>query len=586
MDTVFEPSLDLFPVGCVVTNLQRKILYSNSYFDRQYGYDEERVAGVDLFSILSKASQIIYDSYLMPLLVHEGQCDEIRLGIVAPNGKAMPVIVSARLEAPEGQKIFWSISNASRSEEMYKELAAAKELLQQKVSLLHSLADTDELTGLLNRAALTRHLNQQMGSSRSSENAFALAFLDLDGFKEINDAYGHDVGDKLLRLVAKRMAANLRTHDIVSRFGGDEFVVIMQGNLGDSSAMDSLDRLIHQLSQPFHIGSLSLSISASAGITLYPQTEPIASDQLIRQADQAMYQAKLTGRNRVCMFNLDKELAQKGQHQKATEIQAAIAEHQFELYFQPKVNMRTGQVLGAEALIRWNHPTQGLLGPASFLSDVSESHQGVELGRWVIAAALAQMGSWHDQGRNINVSVNIAGYHLQHSSFVEELALMLAKFPMLRKQQLELEVLETNAINDIDQVSIVLAACKNLGVNISLDDFGTGYSTLGHLKVLTVDVLKIDRSFVKDMLSSQGDLAILKGVISFAQAFECDVIAEGVETLQHGQRLIELGCEMGQGYYIARPMPAVDLPAWTDAWQQSQYENKFKFTARAAGNKG
>lgn len=576
MYTAADLSLDLFPVGCLVTNLQREILFFNSYFNRHYGYAGDDLAGADLFAILSKGSQIIHDSYLMPLLVQEGHCDEIRLGIKAENGETIPALVSARLEGSGKEHVFWSFSSATRSEEIYEELATAKQLLQQKVSLLHSMADTDELTGLPNRAALTRHLNQQMSYSKSSETAFALAFVDLDGFKEINDRHGHPVGDKLLRMVAKRITANLRTKDIVSRFGGDEFVIITRGDFGARSAMDSLTRLLQQLSEPFDIGPLSLSISASAGITLYPQTEPIASDQLVRQADQAMYQAKLTGRNRVCLFNVDKELAQRGKHQKAAEIKDAIADEQFELYYQPKINMRTGKVLGAEALLRWNHPAQGLLAPASFLPDVSECHQGLDLGRWVITAALAQLRSWHDQGVSINVSVNIAGYHLQHSDFVAELASMLAKFPALRKQQLELEVLETNAINDIDQVAVVLGACKRLGVKISLDDFGTGYSTLGHLKALKVDVLKIDRSFVKDMLTSAGDLAILRGVISFAQAFDCEVIAEGVETLQHGQRLMELGCEMAQGYYIAKPMPAGELPAWIQVWEQSQYEKKFR----------
>lgn len=574
---LFSP--DEFPVGCLVTDFKRQILYSNAFFAHRFGYSANRLAGSDLFTLLSRASQILYDSYLIPLLMREDRCDEIRLSLVTRSGDSVPVAVNVQRDAADSQRIFWSITIASQADQMFEELAEAKELLQQKVSQLHTLSDTDQLTGLPNRTAITRHLNRQISNVKAGELAFALAFIDLDGFKEINDHYGHQVGDKLLQLVAKRMTRNLRGDDVIARFGGDEFVLLLHGDFGTGAAEDSLNRLIRQIAKPFDVDSLRLEVSASAGVTLFPQSEATEPDQLIRQADQAMYQAKLAGRNQLCLFNVDQERFQKDRNEELAAIRAGMNAGQFELYYQPKINMRTGQVLGAEALLRWNHPDHGLVGPAAFLPVVSDTVLGLELGQWVIANALSQLDDWHRQGLDIHVSVNIAGYHLQHEGFLRELGQMLADVQAVPKHLLELEVLETSTIEDVDQISTVLTACKSLGIRVSLDDFGTGYSTLGHLRDLTVDTLKIDRSFVKDMLTNPGDLAILKGVIGFARAFQCDVIAEGVETWQQGQRLIDLGCEWGQGYYIARPMPAHALEPWVHEWRRQDFQDRFFVTS-------
>ncbi|SFR80616.1 diguanylate cyclase (GGDEF) domain-containing protein [Marinobacter daqiaonensis] len=568
-------SLDDFPVGCLVSDLKRQILYSNVFFEKRFGHAAHDLAGADLFTLLTRASQIIYDSYIVPLLLREGSCDEIRLSLVSRAGDALPVVANIWRDDTGGGRIYWSLSSASRAERMFQELAEARELLQQKVAQLHTLSDTDQLTGLANRTAMTRHLSQQMSNVRAGQSAFALAFIDLDGFKKVNDQHGHQMGDKLLRRVARRMASNLRSDDLIARFGGDEFVILMHGDFSTGTAEESLNRLVQQLAEPFEVDSEPLEISASVGVTLYPQSEEIDPDQLIRQADQAMYQAKLAGRNQLCLFNADREKIQRDRNEELAAIRSGLAAGEFELYYQPKINMLTGQVLGAEALLRWNHPVLGLTGPATFLAAVNDTPVGLEMGRWVIANALAQLQDWHRQGLELPVSINIAGYHLQHPDFLADLSRMLADVSELPKQLLELEVLETSTIEDVDQISSVITACKSLGIQVSLDDFGTGYSTLGHLRDLTVDTLKIDRSFVKDMLTNAGDLAILKGVIGFARAFECNVIAEGVETWQHSQRLIDLGCEWGQGFYIARPMPAGALETWVRDWREHGFHDKF-----------
>lgn len=578
MGTTEPITLDHFPVGSLVSNASRQVIFSNSYFARKYGYSVNELVGKDFFSLLSRASQIMYDSYLMPMLVREGCCEEIRLTFITAAGENVPAVVSARLEEGNNRRIFWSVGHAARSEQLFEELTEARKLLQQKVSLLHTLSDTDQLTGLPNRSALTRHLTQKISLFAKGELAFALAFIDLDGFKEVNDQYGHYMGDKVLKLIAKRMASNLRSDDLIARFGGDEFVVLLHGHFNAAMAEESVNRLIRQISEPLEIDSLTLHVSASVGVTLYPQTENITPDQLIRQADQAMYQSKLAGRNQMSLFNVDNEKHQKEKHTELHAIKAAMAANEFELYYQPKVDMRSGKVLGAEALIRWNHPVEGLKGPATFLPIITETNIGLDLGQWVIVTALEQLQAWLSEDLDIHISVNISGYHLQAPDFLKNLTRVLSAFPDIPKHRFELEVLETSTIEDVEKVSLVLSSCRMMGIRVSLDDFGTGYSTLGHLRDLSVDTLKIDRSFVKDMLTNPGDLAILKGVIGFGQAFECDLIAEGIETFQHAQSLMELGCDWGQGYYIARPMPAASFIEWVCDWRETGFVKKFKAT--------
>ncbi|NDL69047.1 sensor domain-containing protein [Vreelandella alkaliphila] len=569
-------SLDDFPVGCMVTDYKRRILYSNHYLEQYHGYSTNELLGADLFTLLSKASQIMYDTYIVPILIREKQCDEIRLSLITRSNSKLPIVVSVHCDGRANERLFWSISSASRSDQLFEELTETKQLLEQKVSLLRTLSDTDQLTGLPNRAALTNHLDQKILNLKQDGMAFALAFVDLDGFKEVNDRYGHQMGDKILQLVAKRLANNLRSDDLIARFGGDEFVIFLNGRFSADLVEESLSRLISKLAEPFDIDSVLLKLSASIGVTLYPQSKEVEPDQLIRQADQAMYQAKLAGKNQICLFNVDNEQVQKGKNSELSAIRVAMEADQFELYYQPKINMLTGRVLGAEALIRWNHPTEGLKAPATFLPVLNNTSTGVELGRWVVNSALCQLQVWLQQGLDIHVSVNIDGYHLQHSRFLSDLSELLADFPNLPKQRLELEVLETSTIEDVSHVYSVLNVCRMMGIRISLDDFGTGYSSLSHLRDLSVDTLKIDRSFVKNMLTSVGDLAILKGVIGFAHAFECDLVAEGVETLQHSQQLIDLGCECGQGYFIARPMPANAFKRWVEEWNEGEFKRKFK----------
>jgi EAL domain-containing protein (putative c-di-GMP-specific phosphodiesterase class I) len=287
----------------------------------------------------------------------------------------------------------------------------------------------------------------------------------------------------------------------------------------------------------------------------------------MRHADQAMYVAKQAGKNRYHFFDTAQDNAIKTQGQSIDDISSALHKREFVLHYQPKVNMRTGEVIGVEALIRWQHPVRGLIPPLEFLLAIEGHAVSLELGEWVIDEALRQINQWRNIGVDLPISVNISAYQLQQEHFTTRLAGLLAAHPELPPHCLELEILETSALHDISQVSATMNACQELGVRFALDDFGTGYSSLTYLKRLPTYLIKIDQSFVRDMLEDKDDLAIVEGVVGLAKAFRRKVIAEGVETIAHGVALLQLGCELAQGYGIARPMPAGEIPEWIFRWE-------------------
>jgi len=432
---------------------------------------------------------------------------------------------------------------------------------------LDRIAHYDALTALPNRVLLANRLEQAMVRAERSGGQLALCYLDLDGFKAVNDDHGHGTGDRLLVTLAQRMKECLREGDTVARLGGDEFVVVLTDLSSSTLCMSLVRRLIHAIDQPVEIEGQGLRVSSSVGVTFYPQKERVEADQLLRQADQAMYQAKLAGRNRFHVFDVERDELLRGQHVQLGQIRDAMDRQEFVLHYQPKVNMRTGAVVGAEALIRWAHPELGLLPPAAFLPVIEQHQLDVELGRWVLDTALAQTEAWEVQGLVLPVSVNVSAHFLQQADFLLELEGLLARHPDVPSGRLELEVLESSALSDIERASMVIESCSRLGVRVALDDFGTGYSSLSYLKRLPASVLKIDQSFVRDMLDDPDDLSILEGILGLAGAFRREVVAEGVETLEHGRLLLHLGCELAQGYGIARPMPAEQLPGWIATWR-------------------
>ena len=445
---------------------------------------------------------------------------------------------------------------------LFTDIMPLKEHQQQ----LERIAHYDVLTNLPNRVLLADRLEQAISQSLRRKQSVAVVFLDLDGFKAINDQYGHDVGDNLLIALSHSIKDALREGDTLARIGGDEFVAILVDLEHPKDCEPVLERLLQSASNAMMVGNTEMRVSASIGVTLYPQ-DGADADQLIRHADQAMYTAKQSGKNRYQLFDVAQEDAIQVHRESLEGIRNALHQREFVLYYQPKVNMKTGVVIGVEALIRWQHPVRGLLLPADFLP-VIENHQiSVDVGEWVIDTALSQIAEWQAAGLDMPISVNVSARQLQQDNFVTRLSEVLTTYPEVNPAFLELEILETSALEDMNHTSEVMRACHNIGVHFALDDFGTGYSSLTYLKRLPADILKIDQSFVRDMLDDPDDLAIVDGVVGLASAFRRQVIAEGVETIAHGELLLPLGCELAQGYGIACPMPAMNIPNWVKTWR-------------------
>lgn len=430
---------------------------------------------------------------------------------------------------------------------------------------LEVMAHYDPLTKLPNRLLFSDRFKQALAHSKQSKTLLAICFLDLDNFKPINDNYGHEVGDQILIEVSRRISDNIQPTDTISRQGGDEFTLLI-------SAMDSfrkcervLTDLLQVITEPYIIKGETHYVSVSIGVTLSP-LDNSDIDTLLRHADQAMYQAKELGKNQYRLFNV-LENEESGRD----DIRTALLSDQLHLHYQPKVNMKTGNIFGAEALIRWQPPQGDMLFPCDFLPAIGNTELEKEVGDWVIKTALSQLRIWIKQGLKLEISINISSNHLLSVTFVSRLEQHLAAHPEVDSQLLQLEILESSALGDIKIISNIIKTCKNkLGVRIALDDFGTGYSSLTHMRNLPAEVIKIDHSFVRNLLEDPNDFAIINGILGLSIAFGRDVIAEGVETSEHGLMLIIMGCSKAQGYGVARPMPAVELPLWVKSYTPNQ----------------
>jgi diguanylate cyclase (GGDEF)-like protein/PAS domain S-box-containing protein len=435
---------------------------------------------------------------------------------------------------------------------------------------LERIAHYDLLTDLPNRVLLADRLSQAMVQCQRRRQSVAVVYLDIDGFKAVNDTYGHDMGDKLLVALSQRMKEALREGDTLARIGGDEFIAVMVDLEKIEDSEPVLKRLLKTAAAPVVVGDTALKVSVSIGVTLFPQ-DGVDGDQLMRHADQAMYTAKQAGKNRYHLFDttLHKEIAFR--LESIGDIRSALTRSEFVLHYQPKVNMNTGEVIGVEALIRWQHPDRGLIPPSDFLPVIEGHAISLELGEWVIETALGQISQWQSMGISLPTSVNISVHQLQQSNFEHRLAALLSAHPDVNPHYFELEILETWALNNVSQVSATMDACCELGVSFALDDFGTGYSSLTYLRRLPAHLIKIDQSFVRDMLEDADDLAIVEGVVGLAKLFQRGVIAEGVETVTHGKALLDLDCDLAQGNGIARPMPADDIPEWLSSWESDDF---------------
>nr|WP_305890941.1 EAL domain-containing protein [Methylomonas sp. WSC-7] len=541
----------------VITDSENRIIDVNAAFSRITGYSREDVLGKNPSMLKSgRQSAEFYKAMWQSLNAHDHWSGE--LWNRNKKGEVFAALTSISVVRDDDGQIHHYIG-----------LSADITPLKNHEYDLERIAHFDPLTGIPNRVLLADRLAQALAHTHRAGNHMAVCYLDLDGFKPVNDQFGHEVGDQLLIETSLRIRDCLRAGDTVARIGGDEFVLLLL-DFSDSRECEAvLERMLCKVAEPLSIADNLVCVSASVGLTLYPD-DLASADTLLRHADQAMYVAKQRGKNRYHLFDQELDRIALIRGETLTQIEAALLNNQFVLYFQPKVNMRLGKVLGAEALIRWQHPERGLLSPAAFLPDIEGTELVIALGNWVLARALDHLQKWQDMGLNIVISINIAPRHLLHHDFVDTLKAGFAAHPQLRPHCLELEILETAALEDIGRVTAVMKECQKLGVGFALDDFGTGYSSLTYLKALPADTLKIDQSFIRDILGDPEDLAIVAGIINLTAAFHRQVIAEGVETEEHGLLLLKLGCDNAQGYGIARPMPAGDLPRWITNWLPNQ----------------
>ncbi|MBF0447303.1 MAG: EAL domain-containing protein [Magnetococcales bacterium] len=431
----------------------------------------------------------------------------------------------------------------------------------EKSRLLEQRAHFDNLTGLPNRSVLTDRLTQALAYSKRRKEVLAVCMMDLDGFKPVNDSLGHEAGDHLLIEIARRLLKTLRSEDSAIRLGGDEFVLLIGGMKTESEGDLILKRVLDTIAQPFSIENQVVQVTASIGVTFFPNDLAI-DEQLLRHADQAMYQAKTQGKNDYHIFNPTLESRHRANRNTMNRIAKALLAGQFELYFQPQVDCLRGVVHGVEALIRWHHPVLGTRTPAEFLTLIEQDDIIIDLGNWVIETAIKQLQSWEEEGLDLMIGINISARQLLRGNFEERLNQLFEKYPARLLKKLEIEILETAVLEDMKLIGELINIFKARGISFALDDFGTGFSTLSHLKHLSANTLKIDQSFIREMLSDPGDLAIVQGIIGLSEAFQCRVVAEGVQGIDQILSLLGMGCEVMQGYGIARPMPASKLPQW------------------------
>src|SRR5262245_16468176 len=417
------------------------------------------------------------------------------------------------------------------------------------------LAQHDALTGLPNRRLLHERLTQSIALARRRETPLAVLFLDLDRFKNVNDSLGHEVGDKLLQSVAKRLSASVRESDTVSRQGGDEFVWLLREIAHGSGAALAAQKMIAALAEPHTIGNQDLHVSASIGVSLYPEDGRDA-ETLLKNADTAMYHAKDRGPNSFQFFKPDMNARAVERQRIEADLRRALTRQEFVLHYQPKMNLVTGQMTGAEALIRWVHPDRGMIRPMQFVPIAEDCGFIVPIGRWVLGEACSQARSWIDAGLPPTaVSVNISALEFRDKDFLEHVCGVLTS-NRLEPRFLMLELTESVLMQHAKSSALVLKALKDIGVQIAIDDFGTGYSSLSYLRQFPIDVLKIDQSFVHEISANPGRTPIVSAVISMGKGLNHRVIAEGVETRSQLAFLQASGCGEGQGYYFSQPVAA------------------------------
>lgn len=531
----------------MITDANRVIMRVNNAFIKSTGYSAEDVVG--------QMSKLLQSGY------HDSDFYKSMWDAINLTGKWQGEIWAKRKNGETYPKYLTISAVKDNNGVITNYIGVHHDITERKLAedKINELAFFDPLTRLPNRRLFLDRLNQALASSARGKQKGALLFLDLDHFKTLNDTLGHDVGDSLLKQVAQRLSACVREGDTVARLGGDEFVVLLE-DLGEQALEAAArtetiaEKVLHTLNQPYQLGKHNYHGTPSIGATLFDDHQ-FGIDELLKQADIAMYEAKNAGRNRLRFFDPKMQDAIASRASLELALQKAIEQQQFQLHYQIQVNS-TGHALGAEALIRWQHPVRGMISPAHFIPLAEDSGLILPIGQWVLETACAQLKLWsqNDLTRHLTLSVNVSTKQFFQSGFIEQVQAAV-KYHGIIPTQLKLELTESMLVDDIESIIVTMNALSEIGVKFSLDDFGTGYSSLQYLKKLPLYQLKIDQSFVRDIVSDKHDRAIVRTIIAMAHSLDLSVISEGVETEEQRQFLINKGCLNFQGYLFSKPVP-------------------------------
>src|SRR4051794_7950816 len=525
--------------GVCVSELTGSIVDCNLTYAAMLGFSRSELVGRDAGELFVRPNE---RTELLSLLQDAQTLNSVEVELRRKDGRSIWALKNVTLVGDRVHTTVVDISDRKRAEEQIE---------------FHAYHDV--LTNLPNRKLFADRLTQSISRARRSGKSLAVMFVDLDHFKSINDTLGHETGDELLLEMAGRLTANVREYDTVARLGGDEFTIILAELRQPEDAVNVAEKVRRAIEQPLSIAGTLIEVSASIGIALYPD-DGADSESLLRNADSAMYRAKEAGRNtyQLCTDDMKRRAVERLSLE--TRLRRAINEGQLVLHYQPQISLTNGSVIGVEALVRWNDPERGLVHPSAFIPLAEESRLILPLGEWVLRTACTQMHSWLDAGLELPMmSVNLSLRQIQQYDIVESVRRVLAETG-LDAGSLELEITETAAMQNAEATVEVLQALRELGVSIAIDDFGTGYSSLNYLKRFPITAVKIDRAFVRDLATSDGDAAIVSAVVGIARALKLRVIAEGVETEEQLSFLRRRNCDAAQGYLFSRPVAAATLP--------------------------
>jgi diguanylate cyclase (GGDEF)-like protein/PAS domain S-box-containing protein len=532
----------------LVTNELRRIVEVNAAFERMTGYAAEEVLGKDP-SFLASGRTTAEEYAQMQQGLAEANFWKGELWDRHKDGHIFPVLVTLATIRDDSNAVRHYVAS-------YTDITERK-AYEERISYL---AHHDALTKLPNRFSLQDRLEQALATARRDHTRLAVLLIDLDNFKTINDTLGHNIGDGILVEVARRLRESVRDSDIVARLGGDEFVVALTES-GSGAVPVLAAKLLHALARPYVIDGYDLNSTPSIGISVYPE-DGDSAESLIKSSDVAMYHAKSNGRNNFQFFTPAMNVAATERLNIENSLRLGLERHQFLLHYQPQVDVTSGQVVGVEALVRWQHPQFGMVVPDRFIPIAEETGLILPLGAWVLEAAVEQLAAWESQGlRGLRMAINLSARQLRDNGLLPVIEAVLGRYGV-RAEQIELEITESAAMENAERTAAILLQLRAMGVGLAIDDFGTGYSSLSYLKRLPVGTLKIDRSFVMDIERDENDAAICTATISLAHSLGLSVVAEGVETAAQLEYLKKLGCDLAQGYYFSKPMPAEECTAF------------------------